>query len=341
MALLLSFFIAWASAAPFKIGVVAELNAMNRAQEFINQVAMIEPFKQLIAQGALEISVAPTQVSNLNCRGGAAGIPRLARCDLSRVNRPCRGMNFCPLFTSVPNIGAGHPRNPISSSSFPWTTMLHEMVHSFGFTDDYAYTHGECRSYCGVGTWNNGHSDNNANRYPTEAAALAACIRRIPWCQQAISAGTTVVQQIANGSYKIGSPAPAEGCPSTTLGVYLGGSCQNQNPNSTWRPNFCPTVMGHPSIGQERCEVDRRHAIISRSPNLLPPFYQKKIFQEVVRRTRIRGLVFRESPEDVVPAKFLYGMPELDRHHHPEGELLNLCRDPRSVTELTRLLNGE
>lgn len=341
MAFLLTFLLSLASAAPFKIGVVAESRAIPKAQEFINRVTQIEPFKQLIAQGALQITATPTQVYNLNCRGGAYNIARLAQCNLSRVSRPCRGMDFCPVFTSYPNIGAGHARNPISSSSFPWTTMLHEMVHSFGFTDDYAYTHSECRSYCGVGTWNNGHSDNDGNRYSTEAAAIAACVRRIPWCQKAINEGTSVVQKNDDESFKIGSPAPAEGCPSTTLGVYLGGSCQNQNPNSTWRPSFCPTVMGHPSIGQERCEVDRRHAIIGRSPNLLSSYYQKEIFREVVRRKGIRGLVFQESPADVVPTNFLYGMPELDRHHFPDGDLVNLCRDPRNVADIVRVLNGE
>lgn len=320
-----------AVAAPFKITVISEPGARERAQEFIREVSNLEPFRQLIAQRGLTISRTPVIIQDLNCRGGAFNIVRLAQCDMDRVARPCRDADFCPLFTAVPTIGAGYQRTPIASSSYPWTTMLHEMMHSFGFTDDYPYPTADTRTYCPHGPWPNGHTDGDSNSYRSAAEAQRACVRRISWCQKAIDAGTPVVQPQSDGTFAIGSPVPAEGCPSVKLGVYLGGNCENQNPLSTWRSNYCPNVMGFPLIGEEVCPSQRRHLIIQRSPNLLTPYFQEVIFKQVVERKRLRGLVFTPSPAQTAPADFRYGIPELDRIMHPSGPLPDLCTDTETA----------
>jgi hypothetical protein len=205
--------------------------------------------------------------------------------------------------------------------------MLHELVHSFGFTDEYAYTQSEAPAYCVTENWPNGHTDSRANRFNSAAEAQNACVTRIPWCREAIAAGTPVTQQNADGSFIIGSPAPVSGCPTVTLGVYLGGGCQNKNPNSTWRPYFCPTAMGYPTLGEETCVVVRRHGIIGRSPNLIPPYYQKLIFNKIVFKKKLKNLNFSPSQSETVSADFRYGVPEIDRLANAQGPLPDSCQE--------------
>ncbi len=294
-------------AKPFKVKVFAEPAAEVRAHEYIKNMKELEPFKQLIEQKALLIENSPVIVTGINCRGGNFGIPRLAQCDLNSVKESCGDADLCPVYTSFPDIGAGAKRFPIVSSSFPWTTMLHEVVHTFGFTDEYSYTKKESGIYCpGVKNWQNGHSRNSEEVFTTKELAENFCRKNISWCELAINSGTQVIQKIEDGKYRIGSPTPAS-CPDVTLGVYSGGSCQAKNPGGTWRPYFCPTVMGYPALGEEYCSVTKRQKIIANSPNLLPEYYQRIIFNEIAPHLRFEN---RKLP-DLSP--HTYGLPEIDR----------------------------
>lgn len=317
----------------YKVKVFTEPAAEEKAREFIQNMRNMEPFKQLIEQNVVLIEVSPVEINGINCRGGNYGIPRLAQCDLEKVEIACGDYDLCPVYTSVPDIGAGGPRFPIVSSSFPWTTMLHEVVHTYGFTDEYAYTMSETKTYCpAVADWKNGHSSREET-FKTKEKAEAACKKKISWCQKAIDSGAQVVQQIANGKFKIGSPTPAS-CPNITLGVYSGGSCQAKNPEGTWRPYFCPTVMGYPSLGEEFCVVNRRHKIIRNSPNLIPEFYQEIIFGIIKKATGNQNLSFdnREQPNLTHHA---YGIPEIDKLSGHDGET-DYCRESRQPSSVKK-----
>lgn len=312
-------------AKPYKVKVFSESAAEERAIEYIHNMQNMEPFRQLIEKKAMVIENVPTIVTGINCRGGHLGIPRLAKCDLESIEASCGDAELCPVYTSVPNIGAGGQRFPIVSSSFPWTTMLHEVVHTFGFTDEYAYTKSESKIYCPeVANWQNGHSSNE-EIFESRKAAEEACVRKISWCGLAIRNGSQVVQKVEEGKYKIGTPAP-KACPDVSLGVYSGGSCQAKNPNSTYRPYFCPTVMGYPSLGEEFCGVTKRHKIIRSSPNLLPEHYQKIIFEKITRDLKYES---RLKP-DLKP--HTYGIPEIDRLSGQSGQI-NLCQENEFMNE--------
>lgn len=301
----------------FKVKVFMESGAENRTREFLSELRSVEPFKQLLEQKALIIE-SPVLVSGLNCRGGNFGIPRLAQCDLDSIKESCGGADLCPVYTGVPDIGAGAERFPIVSSSFPWTTMLHEVVHTFGFTDEYAYTKKESGIYCpGVKNWQNGHSRNSEDEFSTKDQAEKFCKKNISWCQLAIDSGTQVVTKTRNGKFRIGSPTPSS-CPDVTLGVYPGGSCQAKNPNGTWRPYFCPTVMGYPALSEEFCNATKRHKIIANSPNLLPEYYQRIIFKKIAPHLQFQN---RKLP-DLSP--HIYGIPEIDRLTNENAEA-NYC----------------
>lgn len=328
-------------ARPYKVKVFAEAGAEERALEYIQSMRSLEPFKQLVEKNALVIETTPAPVSGINCRGGANNIARLAQCNLENVKSACDA-DLCPVYTSVPNIGAGGAKYPIVSSSFPWTTMLHEVVHTFGFTDEYAYTKSETGTYCpNTVNWKNGHSHvtkkDEIETFRKKEEAEEFCIKNIPWCQKAIETGIAVVQKTPDGKFKVGSPTPPS-CPNVILGVYSGGSCQAKSANGTFRPYFCPTVMGYPTLGEEFCAVARRHKIIRNSPNLLPELYQQVIFEKIAKDSDNSNIKYENlSPADT--NHHAYGIPEIDKLSGHTGEI-NLCLDTQGLANVNELKSG-
>ncbi len=312
----------------FIIKVFAEPVSESAALEFITQLNQQEPFKQLIAKKIVEINSSPILDSKISCRGGNLGIPRLAQCELSTIKNECGKSELCPVFTKVPWIGAGGPKFPIVNLSFPWSTMLHEVVHTFCFTYEYAYTSSEVGNYCSsTSKWHNGFAKigEKENVFETESELNRFCKKNIPWCKQAIAEDAVNFQKNAGGKYVLGSPLP-EKCPSTQIGIFRGGSCQALAKNGTYRLYYCPTVMGYPSLGEEFCFVEKRHKIIEASPNLIPNFYQKVIFDQIISATRTRKVEFKISTIDT--ADNIYGIPEVDRLSGEDGTL-DLCKQKK------------
>lgn len=314
-----------ALAAPraYKVTVFAEPGAEDRAREFSRKLISSEPFKQLSEKGIFIINTEPLPATKTQCKGGFYGIPRLAECKTSTIKKACKGSDLCPIFTSVPFIGAGGDPYPISSSTFPWTTMLHEFIHTFGFSDEYSYTKTETPTYCGSLMKNpNEVQLPETSLFASKSEAEEACITAIPWCEEAIREGNEVVTS-TSGGFKIGSPLPPS-CPNNTLGVYLGAGCMKAQPDSTFRPYFCPTVMGFPTIGQDHCEVQERHGIIASAPNLIPTYYQRVLFQKIITKSGNRGIEFVQIAPSL-PGIHLYGIPEVDRLVIAPQEIKNKC----------------
>lgn len=301
-----------AEASSYAVKVFSEPGAEERAQEYIDKMKLLEPFKQLLAAGVFVINDSPVVVTSTNCRGGSHGIERLAQCNTSEVSKFCDGADLCPIFTSFPLVGAGGSPYPISSSSFPWTTMLHEVIHTFGFSDEYAYTKRETGTYCGG--WKDTPNERQLSRlrfYDSEEKARKACVKLISWCEEAIKQGSQIATKAPNGKWIIGSPEPVR-CPNNILGVYLGAGCMKKSPETTYRPYFCPTVMGFPTIGQDNCEVQERHHIIGRMPEILPDYYQRVLFEKITFKAGVKNLKFVSTPT-AFPEAFSYGIPEVDR----------------------------
>lgn len=314
---------AFAANRNYKVTVFAEPGAEERAREFSRKLISLEPFKQLSEKGIFIINTQPLPALKTKCQGGYYGIPRLAQCKTSTIKKACKGSDLCPIFTSVPFIGAGGDPYPISSSTFPWTTMLHEFIHTFGFSDEYAYTKKETPTYCGS-LINNPNEVQlpEAQVFSSKTDAESACVRLIPWCEEALREGSEVVSQVEEG-YKIGSPLPLS-CPNDKLGVYLGAGCMKARPDSTYRPYFCPTVMGFPTIGQDHCEVQERHGIIVDSPNLIPTYYQRVLFDKIIKKSGNSGIDF-ETRGMSLPELHLYGIPEVDGLVIPPQDVKNKC----------------
>lgn len=314
---------AFAANRSYKVTVFAEPGAEEGAREFSRKLITLEPFKQLHEKGLFVINEEPVSAKKTRCQGGYYGIPRLAQCNTSSIKNACKGSELCPIFTNVPFIGAGGDPFPISSSTFPWTTMLHEFIHTFGFSDEYAYTKSETPTYCGSLVNNpNEIQLSSAQNFLSKKDAEEACVKLIPWCAEALREGNEVVTEV-NGRFLIGSPLP-ESCPSNQLGVYLGAGCMKARPESTYRPYFCPTVMGFPTIGQDYCEVQERHDIIVNSPNLIPTYYQRVLFEKIIDRIGARGVEF-EARAVSLPERHLYGIPGVDELIIRPEEVKNKC----------------
>jgi len=288
----------------YKVVVLADAGSATRAQEYIAALHCLSPFSALLRAGELELPDSPTIYTSdeVVCTGGLDGIARLAQCKISsdRINALIASATLAPIFTSVPNIGAGGSQTPIVSSSFPWTTALHETTHTFGFTDDYAYTAAETADYCtgGALTAINGYSNQSMPAtFTTEAAAIASCQTNIPWCTAAIAMGTPVTTANADGTFAIGTPPPAT-CPDDRLGVYAGGACQVAVPAATWRPSYCPTIMGFPTLGEDYCPVEKRQALLFFIKKYLPAFYQQQIADGAAQQLNLPVVQLTQSELD-------------------------------------------
>jgi hypothetical protein len=312
----------WAFSRAYKINVIVDVvsvpakdaSTRKKALEFIQNIKKITPFKELIAGGFVEISDEPKMVK-LNCRGGKMGIDRLPQCDFPENDSPeleklINDANICPIFTSFPNVGGGGDIFPIASTTLPWTTMLHEIGHSLGLADDYAYTKEEAKKYCEEwGKASNVYSDfQMEKKYSSKEAAEEACRKNIPWCSEVT---IPVTFRGKDNFYHIGSPPPAS-CPSNLLGVYLGGNCQAINPSTTWRPIFCPTIMGYPDLGEEHCDTLHRQTLISGFPNLIPTYYRQAIVKRIEEEILQGPINLTWADPKVEPCFPGYGIPSVD-----------------------------
>lgn len=333
---------------PYRITVISDDQAVAKAQEFIDNLAKTRPFDLLIAKGQIVLDPKPKIVpaKKLDCRGGKQGIARLPSCALLESKAPADqalvkslrgGADLTPVFTSTPGLGGSEigGTTPILNSADPWTAMMHETFHAtFGFYDEYAYTKKEAKIFCKgetVQAPNMFSASSMPASFATEDAATEECLQRIPWCKEAAQGGAKVVTRAADGRFLIGTPPPAQ-CPDTRLGVYRGGACQAANPHSTWRPNFCPTIMGYPDIGEEHCTGFQRQSMLSGYPDIIPPYYQELIVNQIAFKTLMMPI---QLPPNRHPAAIdtgtcpvVYGIPSVDSLNRNIQVLYDGCKLP-------------
>ncbi len=274
----------------YNIHVVSDPVAESKAKEFIGKISLLSPFKELIDRSYIQINSSPTIVAKekLKCVGGAYGIKRLAQCKgfKGRIKRRLsKNQDAVLIFTSTPDIGAGGTP-VISSVTFPWTTMLHEFIHYFKFTDEYAYQASNSGLYCGYQDHKKTHNQFHRrfdNEFDSESDAVEFCLREIPWCSRVIAQGGSIGESLDNGNFKLGTKAP-DFCPSYEIGIYEGGSCSN-NPGLSFRPYFCPTSMGFPTWGQDNCTVNKRHELIFNHSAYVPQYYAEKLVEIIAEKT--------------------------------------------------------
>jgi hypothetical protein len=218
---------AWAE--PYKILIITDREAENKANEFKEYLLTKPPFSKMQTRD-LEIKIVSTSYRDLGCGNTYPGAPRVILCDDDHLSRmkAREEANLAMVFTSRASGGSGGAI-PIASKDYPIQTMFHEMLHTYGCDDEYEYSESEAEIYCqNPRSEANGAYFQDRPPYASDSAARTTHRRDVPW-MNSINQSTFITQGPQLGSV-IRSTEPGE----QILGVYRGGACQKKIPS--WRP---------------------------------------------------------------------------------------------------------
>jgi hypothetical protein len=226
---LLFFISTFVWAEPYKILIVSDSEALNKASQFKDYLLTKPPFSKMKSRD-LEIKIVSVSPRDLGCGNTYPGSPRVILCDDARLGRmkAREEANLAMVFTSTASGGSGGAI-PIASVDYPIQTMFHEMLHTYGCDDEYEYSESEAEIYC-----QNPRSETNVAYfrdrppYANDSSARSIHRRDVPW-MTSINTATLITQGPQLGSI-IRSSRPGE----QVLGVYRGGACEKKIPS--WRP---------------------------------------------------------------------------------------------------------
>lgn len=230
-------FSAFAANDPYKIVILTDGTAKVRAEEFKTYLGTKPPFSKMGEKLVIEIVEMP--VDKMECANNMPNSPRIIRCNTANLAREQAkaDANFSVAFTSTGSGGAGGGI-PIASMDYPIQTMFHEMLHTYGLADEYNYSPDEQKVYCKNprSSGNIAYFKNDPS-YADDPAARARHNGDVPWM-----GGIAPAKLITSGS-ALGSPE-AGPVGTQNLGVYRGGSCDNDNLPG-WRPYANSIMKGY------------------------------------------------------------------------------------------------
>lgn len=228
---------------PYKFLILADSGAISQAEEFVSLMKRTAPFNQMGKQIVFEIKTIDPK--KMNCKSGCSSIQRLICCDIDYALKEAAPAHAHRVLiaTSTATGGAGG-RVAIAGTGYPPSTLLHELLHTYGLDDEYEYTISEAKQYC------QGRGARSANvvsirprePYASDEQARALHGSEIPWFGE-IQAPTLITSGTDLGTTPMASWkrvfASAER--RMTVGLYEGGSCNRVIP--TWKPYFEDNIM--------------------------------------------------------------------------------------------------
>ena len=254
LALLMISSLTWAKDKdPYKLLIVADEDAVKRAQEFKSYLtSKVPPFNKMKPED-LEIEIRTLSSSTLKCsdntvkdsRGKNLHKSALAECDSLQVaNMQAKAeAHMAMIFTSKADGGSGG-NIPVASTSYPLPTMLHEMLHTYGCADEYEYDKRDSARLCTdelLKTQANIAVFEEKPPYNSDQKARRTHVFDVPWMGD-ISSSTPII----SGS-SLGTPAISDLTKvkkgKQTLGLYRGGYCNEKS--SSWRPYENSIMRGH------------------------------------------------------------------------------------------------
>ena len=140
-----------AFARPYRIAILYDPGAKDYASSMRDAILAAEPFKGL--QGQLDIQLVAADADKLKCQGGCLGIDRVICCDdaaAALIASPLAPEKIL-IATSAAEGGAAGSIGVVGKG-YPAQTALHEMIHTFGFDDEYEYSLDEAKVYCCIPT---------------------------------------------------------------------------------------------------------------------------------------------------------------------------------------------
>ncbi|MBY0516689.1 MAG: M64 family metallopeptidase [Bacteriovoracaceae bacterium] len=181
LAILPLLFSTLAYAVPYKMVIITDPETKARAEEFKEYIKSKSPFNKLGDQFAVEIS--EMSADEMACSNDQPDAPRIISCNTSKLwNRKSQlGGHIAAAFTSKGTGGAGGSI-AVASKDYPLSTMLHEMLHTYGLDDEYTYSESERKVYCkppklGLNT----AIIKTSPPYADKKEALDKHAERIPW----------------------------------------------------------------------------------------------------------------------------------------------------------------
>lgn len=215
-------------AAPYKIVMMTDSGAKNRAEEFKKYLLTKPPFNKLDPK-ELEFKVVTLSQKELNCGNRNKKVPRVISCDDLKLNsiKAKEEAHLAMVFTSDAT-GASGGDIPKASKTSDVAAMMHEMLHTFGCADEYEYSATEAEVYCRpTEPAPNIAFFKDSPPYKSDSEARSRHAKNVPWMSR-----IDKVRYITSGT-QLGSSAKSSPG-KQVMNLYRGGSCNKVIP--TWRP---------------------------------------------------------------------------------------------------------
>ncbi len=226
--------------APYRIALVADEGAIPRAEAFRKYLLGIEPFSKISSRLEIEIVTAPSE--KMNCKNGSFGIDRLLDCDEKYIASlgAEKGAHLVAGITSKTRYGGLGGAVPVASVATPLNLLLHEMMHTWGFNDEYVYEDGDQalqKACLEVESFRRAPNitafQPKVKEFASDAQAREMHQGDIPWYGK-IKDSTLITHGTALGTTPRKYPADE-------VALFEGGSCEKVIP--TWRPYYGDTIM--------------------------------------------------------------------------------------------------
>lgn len=276
--ILLSLLLSVSQAKAYTIVIVTDQKDLTRAKADIAMLKESYPFSKF----DINFKIARVPEEQLKC-GAILGIDRLVSCPevmdkLNTVTKKLGGSQTVVLKDSHGLDNKSHHGGSaavggslmVATTGAHARTTLHEIIHSFGFTDEYVYSESDSNQYCKKGR---ASSKNSVEISPDESYASDASARQkhggqIPWYSYIRSStlitnsgGTKLGTQVTNEKdikfYPINNsiyPSPFD----EVTGLFPLQTCMRATEKMhLWKPNASIGIMGelHAGLGRNMEDI--------------------------------------------------------------------------------------
>lgn len=236
----------------YKISVYTDQVSKSKANEVVKLFKATYPFNQF----DIEIEIVRATAEQLNCKTDAS-IERLVNCDSKFVRSDSlkRISDQAFIVRDMNKYGGSGGGIPVMTTHSPVNVMLHEYLHTLGFSDEYTYSASEAAVYCSKNMKTaNMVIINPLDSYKSDSEARSIHSSAIPWFKS-IKRTTLITHSKLLGTANVtgyaainNSSEPA--AIGMTTGLYKGHTCDKALPKLvSWHPGGKGTIMLNTGYG--------------------------------------------------------------------------------------------
>ena len=239
------------SAHAYTIAVYTDETDPKKAQEVIAEFKKTYPFSAL----DITYNVVTIPSDELSCHR-VPEVERNIQCDSANISLRAAALGIDQAFIvkEDPGYGGSGGSIPVITTKSPARTLLHEYLHTIGFSDVYPYETAEVANiYCkDNGGENVAFIDPNPAGYKNDGDARSQHMGAIPWSGSI--AGSTLITH--NNQTELGTDALATLSPEkvnntgkrselgSVVGLYEGNTCEKATPpRKSWQPGRYTSIM--------------------------------------------------------------------------------------------------